>query len=106
MADERSRGRGGDHCRHAHGSAYGREIQDEHARQREIEREPGHKFRDVAPREPAERDAERDRSMRESCNTVREGEPQKQPPRQPEREPAPQVERESRQKVVEMDFDL
>ena len=106
IAEERSRGRGVDHYRHAHGGARGREVQHEHARQRETGREAGHKAEHDAPLEPVRRDAGPDRRTHEPPDTVRKSEPQKQPPRQPEREPAPQVERESKQKVVEMDFDL
>ena len=101
---ERERGVGRD--RRAQEAAHSRDVAREVSASRDLERELAHKVEHDVTREGEKRDADRQQRERQPADPVREGERKSEPPRMPDRDPAPQAEKESREKKIELDFEL
>ena len=101
---ERERDAGRD--RRAQEAAHSRDVAREVSPSRDPEREPLRRAEHGAAQESEKRDVDRHQHERQPADPVREGERKSEPPRAPERDPAPQSEKESKEKKIELDFEL
>ena len=92
--------------RRAQEAAHSRDVAPEDSPPRDPERELARKVEREATRESVERDDDRHERVHRPDDPVRKGEREPEPPRAPERDPAHQAEKDTREKKIELDFEL
>ena len=106
IGDEKHQEHAAGRDRRAQEAAHGRDVAREDAPSHDPDPEPARKVDREATRESVERDDDRHQRAHRPGDPVRKGEREPEPSRAPEREPGHQAEKDTREKKIELDFEL